>query len=130
MPVSHFTHVETKITDKDFLKMALQDLGLRWREGDLEIRSHIGERERAELMVKVAGQWIGFQRAGDAYHLVGDAFALSALNRDGFMRRLTQRYAYHAAKAKLAEQGFDLVQEEVAQDGEIHLVLRRMNVSG
>ena len=30
------------------------------------------------------------------------------------------------ARAKLQEQGFDLVSEETARDGRIHLVLRRM----
>lgn len=128
--MSHFTHVETKMTDKDFLKAALEDLGLRIREGDLEIRSHVGERTRVEMQVKVGGRLVGFKKVGDAYQMVGDAFALSALNRDGFMRRLTQRYAYHAAKARLAEQGFDLVAEEVAEDGEIHLLLRRVSISG
>lgn len=124
--MSHFTHLETKMTEKEFLKAALQDLDLRYREGDLEIRSHVGERVRVEMVVKVAGHQVGFHKSGGAYRLVGDAFALSALNREGFMRRLTQRYAYHAAKAKLAEQGFDLVTEEVSQDGEIHLLLRRV----
>jgi hypothetical protein len=37
-----------------------------------------------------------------------------------------QRYAYHAARAKLEDQGFALVREEVQQGERIHLVLRRM----
>lgn len=124
--LSHFTHLETKITDKDFLKLALRDLDLRCREGDLEMKSHAGERVRVEIQMNVAGHPVGFRKSGDAFDLVGDAFALAALNRAGFMRRLTQRYAYHAAKARLEEQGFDLVAEEVGEDGEIHLLLRRM----
>jgi len=43
-----------------------------------------------------------------------------------WLNRLIQRYAYHVAKTKLAEQGFALVTEETQQDGQIHLVLRRM----
>ena len=43
-----------------------------------------------------------------------------------WLDKLTQRYAYHLARAKLQEQGFDLISEETARDGRIHLVLRRM----
>jgi len=39
---------------------------------------------------------------------------------------LLQRYAYHAARAKLAEQGVTLVSEEVQEGNRVHLVLRRM----
>jgi hypothetical protein len=39
---------------------------------------------------------------------------------------LTQRYAYHVARAKLAEQGFDLVSEKAQEGEQIHLVLRRL----
>ena len=40
--------------------------------------------------------------------------------------RLTQRYAYHVARAKLEAQGFALVTEETQLDGQMHLVLQRM----
>lgn len=37
-----------------------------------------------------------------------------------FFQKLQQRYAYHATRAKLAEQGFDLV-EETQEGNRIHL---------
>jgi hypothetical protein len=42
------------------------------------------------------------------------------------VEQLSQRYAYHATKAKLEEQGFTLVTEENQQDGRIHMVVRRI----
>ena len=46
-------------------------------------------------------------------------------DQNALTARLAQRYGYHAVKAKLDQQGFSLVEEEVQQDKTIHLVLRR-----
>ena len=42
------------------------------------------------------------------------------------MQTVHQRYAYHATRAKLEAQGFDLVEETQEEGGRIHLRLRRM----
>ena len=47
-------------------------------------------------------------------------------SQEKFLQQVTQRYAYCAARAKLEEQGFALASEQVQEDGQIHLVLRRM----
>lgn len=124
--MSHFTHLKTKMTEKTFLKQALQDLGLKYHEGDLEIRGHDGQRARVELKVRLSGHDIGFVKVGDAYELVADWMVAAGFKREQFLHRLTQRYAYHATRAKLEEQGFSLASEEVEENGEIRLVLRRM----
>ena len=38
-----------------------------------------------------------------------------------------QRYAYYAARDQLEKQGFNLVSEETQADGQLRLVLRRVN---
>ena len=45
-------------------------------------------------------------------------------DQEGFMNRLTQRYAYNLALSQLGEQGFNLVGETTGEGGEIHLRLR------
>lgn len=124
--MSHFTRLQTKITDKELLKLALQDLKLKYVEGDVEIRGYGGQRMRVQLKVRVAGHDVGFIKNGDVYDIVADWMTASGLNREEFIRNLHQRYAYHAAKTKLEQQGFSLVAEEVQEDGGIRLVLRRM----
>ena len=42
-----------------------------------------------------------------------------------FVREVTRRYAYVATRAELEGQGFTLVDEETAEDGRLHLTLRR-----
>jgi hypothetical protein len=51
---------------------------------------------------------------------------IRGIDQERFLQQVTQRYAYHAARAKLDEQGFSLVSEEVQEGERIHLVLRRM----
>jgi hypothetical protein len=57
--------------------------------------------------------------------MVADWWGIRGIKRDQLVQQLTQRYAYQAARTKLAEQGFELVEEEQQKDGRIHLMLRR-----
>jgi hypothetical protein len=43
-----------------------------------------------------------------------------------WLKRLTQRYAYHVTRETLSQQGFDLVEENTDPRGTIQLTLRRM----
>jgi len=124
--VSHFARIETKIVVKDYLKMALEDLGLRCQEGEVEVRGWGGQRARVELKVRVPGGEIGFVRQGDFYEMVADWWGIRGFRQEEFLQKLTQRYTYHAAREKLRQEGFELASEQVEEDGSIRLVLRRM----
>jgi hypothetical protein len=124
---------KTNIFEKEYLLRALEDLNYSYREGKFEIRAG-GQRVPVEikaapksLLRKGWGliglsQEIGFRRADLTYAIVG----VSDFGREQFLQKLTQRYVYHTARAKIEEQGFDLVGEEVQEGERIHLVLRRM----
>lgn len=126
--MSHFTHIKTRMVEKAHLLTALKDLGYAPVEGLVEIRGYLGERTRAEIKIATDNPEydIGFRKAGDAFECVADWYGLKKFDRQGFLDRLMQRYAYHATRAKLEEQGFAIASEEVHKDGRIHLVLRRM----
>ncbi len=102
--------------------------GYTWEEGNIEIRGYGGQRGRVGIKVSTEspGYDIGFRKVGDAYELVADWWGVRGINREQFVQQMAQRYAYHAARAKLAEQGFALVNEEMQEGQRIHLVLRRM----
>ena len=69
---------------------------------------------------------IGFKRRADGtFDLLVFDFNRRRCSRE-WLGKLTQRYACHVARDKLKEQGFELVSEETAEGGRIHLVLRRM----
>jgi Protein of unknown function (DUF1257) len=125
--MSHFTRLKTKMTVREHLTGALDDLGYRCEEGDVEIRGYGGNRTKVQIRVPTAnpGYDIGFTESGGSYALIADWWGIEDLDAEVFARDLTKRYAYRATRATLEEQGFALVDEEVAQDGRLHLTLRR-----
>ena len=125
--MSHFTRLKTKMTVREHLTGALEDLGYRCQEGDVEIRGYDGNRTKVQIRVPTAnaGYDIGFTESGGSYALIADWWGIEDVQPEAFVRDLTKRYAYRAARATLEEQGFDLVGEEVAEDGRLHLTLRR-----
>jgi hypothetical protein len=113
----------TQMVEKEYLTQALGDLGHTWREGPARLGLF---GPRVDIKVQVRGHNIGFRKAGQTYEMVVVGERGWNANRAQFLQQVSQRYAYHAARAKLEEQGFTLASEEVQQDGRIHLVLRRM----
>jgi hypothetical protein len=127
LSVSHFTRIPTRLTQSEFLLAALRDLGYQPQVGELEARGFAGNRTRVEVKIAASsGYDIGFRATVEGYEVVADWWGVPGLTQQAFLDRLHQRYAYHAARAKLQEQGFHLVEEQTQADGRIHLVLRRM----
>ena len=133
--MSHYTVMKTALTQVDPLLKALADLGF----GEVEVHEqaqHLvgyqGDRRQqmAEIIVRRkhvgwASNDIGFRRGED------DTFIaiVSAFDRrchgERWLRRLTQRYAYHVAREQLALQGFTVADEQVDARGAIHIRLQR-----
>jgi hypothetical protein len=134
--VSHFTRLKTRITDKAALVKALADVGYKLVEihdTPAALYGYRGDKraEQAEVIVRRkyvgrASNDLGFRRTeGGNFEAIISAYDRRK-HSQAWLDRLTQRYAYHVARGKLQEQGFDLVSEETARDGRIHLVLRRL----
>lgn len=122
--MSHFTRLKTKIAEKTYLLKALRDLEYSPEEGNVTVRGYKGNTATAEVRVPAAqGYDIGFVKKDDFYECVADWYGIR-VSREQFMKRLTQRYAYHTAREKLQAQGFSLV-EEKEEDGQIRLTMRR-----
>lgn len=135
--MSHFTTVSTKITDRDFLLLALDDLGfpttkVKVTERPVALEGFLGDRrqQHAEVIIpkEQVGRLsndIGFERSEDGTYRVW----ISEFDRrrygDAWLDRLNSRYAYHATVATMTQQGFAVAQEETASTGEVRLVLRR-----
>lgn len=126
--MSHFTRMQTQMVEKTYLQQTLTDLGYACEEGHVEIRGYGGNRTLVDLRVstKNPGYDIGFRKVGTAYEIVADWWGIRDTKQERFLQQALQRYAYHAARAKLAAQGFALVSEEMQEGERLHLVLRRM----
>jgi hypothetical protein len=127
--MSHFTNVKTKLTDLEALKAALADLGYAVAEGEVAIRGWRNASQRADLAARLGSFDVGFTRGADgAYDAVADWWGLKTYDgvaQADFMRRVTQRYAYHKVVGEARRQGYALVEEENQADQSIRLVVRK-----
>ncbi|BAU65769.1 hypothetical protein YCF35 [Stanieria sp. NIES-3757] len=126
--MSHFTSIKTQIVEKEYLKQALSDLGHAYQEGNVQIRGYQGIQTPVAIKIptKNSGYEIGFRQLDNAYEIVADWWGIRDIKQDQFLQQVSQLYAYHAAKAKLEEQGFSLASEETQEGDRLHLVLRRV----
>jgi len=123
--MSHYTTLRTKMVEREYLTAGLDDMGYTYYLHEVEGLD--AERNRGVIEVTATaktGQTIQFRRKGGVYELVA-AEGIRGINPGKLVADLSRRYAFHASMAKLESQGFNLVDEEVAEDGRIHLVLRR-----
>lgn len=125
--MSHFSRIKTQIVEKPYLLHALDDLGFRYEEGKLQVGGFLGQKTEAEIVIRLPlSNDIGLRLSAGSYEVVADWAGVNGLTQKDFVERLAQRYAYHATKSQLEQQGFTLVEETVQNSGQIRLVLRRM----
>lgn len=123
--MSHFSRIRTQIVAKEFLLQALEDLGYEYEEGELTVSGFGGAQTPVDIRIRLRVSYdIGLVQRDGHYEIVADWFGVRGIKQRAFERQLSQRYAYHAARRKMEEQGFTLV-EEAQESGAIRLVLRR-----
>ena len=125
--MSHFTKIKTRLVKKEHLIKALQDLGYNVNDGKVRIRGYNSQETGVDIMVSTRnkGYDIGFKKEGDSYNLVADWYGIKDIEPEAFLRQVQQKYAYHAVRERMEEQGFELVEEENEEDNTIHMTLRR-----
>lgn len=125
--MSHFSQIKTQIKDLTSLESALTDLGVDWKAGPQQVRGYRGQTRQAEIAIEQDnGYDIGFSWNGREYELVADLqYWQQPLTVEGFLNRVTQRYAYHTVVKETTRQGFQLAEQKQNQDGSIRLVLQR-----
>ncbi|MGC1306659.1 MAG: DUF1257 domain-containing protein [Phormidesmis sp.] len=127
--MSHFSQIKTKLRNLSSLQLALDDTGIRWELGPKTVRGYQGKTETAEVVIEQDnGYDLGFKRdrkTGD-YELVADLqYWQQPLSVDGFLSKVTQRYAYHTVLNESSNQGFQVAEQVASKDGSIRLVLQR-----
>lgn len=125
--MSHFSQIKTQIKDLTSLHSALSDLNIDWKAGPQQVRGYRGQTRQAEVAIEQSnGYDIGFSWNGNEYELVADLqYWQQPLTVEGFLNRVTQRYAYHTVMKETTRQGFQLAEQQQNQDGSIRLVLQR-----
>ena len=125
--MSHFSNIKTKIRNLDSLKAALSDLEIDWKNGPGIVRGYQEQTVKADVIVEQDNNYdVGFSWNGKEYELVADLqYWQNPLTVEGFLRQVTQRYAYHTVVNETKNQGFAITEQEKKQDGSIRLVVQR-----
>lgn len=125
--MSHFSQIKTQIRNLASLQAALTDLGIDWKPGSKAVRGYRGQTYNAEITIEQDnGYDLGFSWNGEEYEMVADLqYWQQPLSVDGFLRQVTQRYAYHTVINETARQGFQVTEQQKNEDGSIRLLVQR-----
>ncbi|MGD1872395.1 MAG: DUF1257 domain-containing protein [Mastigocoleus sp.] len=125
--MSHFSQIKTEIRNFESLKDALTDLGIDWKEGPCDVRGYRGQTHAAEIAIEQTnGYDVGFKWNGKEYELVADLqYWQQNLSVEGFVRQITQRYAYRSVLKETVKAGFEVAEQQHQKDGSIRLVVQR-----
>lgn len=125
--MSHFSNIKTQIRNLTSLQSALTDLGIDWKPATQPVRGYQGQTRNAEVAIEQNnGYDIGFSWNGKEYELVADLqYWQQPWSVDGFLSRVTQRYAYHTVVSETSKQGFNITEQKQNEDGSIRLVVQR-----
>ena len=125
--MSHFSQIKTQIRNLDSLQAALTELGIDWEAGPRKVRGYRGQTRNAEITIEQDnGYDLGFSWNGHEYELVADLqYWTQPLTVNGFVQRVTQRYAYHTIVQETARQGFQVTEQQQNNDGSIRLLVQR-----
>lgn len=125
--MSHFSQIKTQIRNLESLQDALSDLGIDWKPGPRQVRGYRGQTHDAEITIEQDnGYDIGFRWNGKEYELVADLqYWQQDLSVEGFLRKVTQRYALNTVMRETASAGFQVAEQQKNEDGSIRLVVQR-----
>ena len=102
-------------------------MGISYETGNAVVQGYRGQTHEAQVAIaQENGYDIGFRWNGTEYELVADLqYWQQPLTVDGFLRQVTQRYAYHTVVTETTKQGFQVAEQQKQADGSIRLVLQR-----
>ena len=125
--MSHFSQIKTQIRNLNSLQAALTDLGIDWKSGSKTVRGYRGQTRNAEISIEQDnGYDVGFSWNGKEYELVADMqYWQQSWSVEGFLRQVTQRYAYHTVVNETARQGFHIAEQKQNEDGSIRVLVQR-----
>lgn len=125
--MSHFSNIKTKIRNLNYLKAALTDIGIEWQSGPSVVRGYQGQTCTAEVVIPQGNNYdLGFSWNGQEYELITDLqYWQQPLTVEGFLRQVTQSYAYHTVVNESSKQGFQLTEQQKNKDGSMRLVVQR-----
>lgn len=122
--MSKFVQVQTQLLELKHIKQALDRLQLAYREDTKYVHRWSGSSHTVPLLVEVGRLSFGLRSSeSGAYEVVGDEMQMRAI--ESALKQITQQYAYCMVVEQTANAGFEIVDEQVANDNTIRMTVRR-----
>ena len=122
--MSHFTTIKVQIKNGEILHQVLKELGHNV-ECNTFVRGYQGDTTEAEYVIRQKnGYDLGFRRRGENYELVADFWG-AGINQQQFINSISQKYAHKTLMATVREQGLNIEDEEILEDGTVRVVVGR-----
>ncbi len=122
--MSHFTTIKIQIKNGKILHQVLQELGYQV-ERNTKVRGFVGQKTDAEYVIRQKnGYDLGFRLNGESYEIVADFWG-AKINQKEFVNSISQKYAHKTLMQSVQEQGFDVEEESVLEDGTVRVVVGR-----
>lgn len=128
--MSHFTTVQSKITNLARLEAVLKELGYAYAKAEagqtVHVKGYLGQKTEAVLSIHASKTYdIGVQvdaQTGQVQFVADWEFIefTAGYSQDEFTRKVIQRYAYQTVKEEVQKRGYTL-EEETVEGGQIHL---------
>jgi hypothetical protein len=122
--MSKFVKVQTELREARYLKQALDDLQLAWRE-HVTWQHRFSKTQRANaIVVDTSFAPIGFApNDAGAFEVLYDDMQKKTV--DALVGKVRQRYAYHKVLDEAQKAGFELIEERTGADDVVRLTVRR-----
>ncbi len=122
--MSHFTTIKVQIKNSDTLLQVMQELGYQV-ECNTTVRGYRRNTTQSEYVIRQSnGYDLGFRRNGENYEIIADFWG-AKIDQQEFVNSITQKYAHKTLMAIIQEQGLDVEEEEVLEDGTVRVVVGR-----
>ena len=123
--MSHFTRIQTSISDLATLQSVLTQLEISWEKVNIPLLGYQNETHTAELLVHQPNLIdIGFAFNGKEYELIADlSFWQQPWSMDLFLDKINQMYASELLNNELTNLGFATVSYTKTENGTIDLIV-------
>jgi hypothetical protein len=130
--MSHFTTVETKITDLVALELALKDLNYAFTKAEehqfVTVKGYLGQTTEATIAIHASKTYdIGVKVGEKGVSFVADWWGVETtrgVTEKEFVQAVKQRYAYHKVMGEILKKGYSLQEEEQTEDKVIRIRVR------
>ena len=125
--MSHFSYIKTRILHLEYLKEALNHLGINFSSDNKTLTGYKTKALRTDLLIPQGnGYDIGFNWNGQEYELVADlSFWQQKWSTETFIEKVSQAYATQTILKESNKQGFESIKQISNRDGSTTVVLER-----